>query len=337
MAGKNDLRLLNLCRPHDPARPLGGPVQECEWIQADGTVKVSQEGQTAFRSLMSELGVVIAPRLQTPADTLGYAGFQFSAELGITKINNTKKLNATSTQSYWDGTEAVDPLNPGASRPDPYLTTVGGFVRKGFLIPFPAFELGAGAVSVLGSGMYALQTYAKLALQEGFHGWAIPSFSVRGSVSQLLGTDQVDLTVWGIDLLISKAFSLGGTARVEPFGGWNILFIDARSGVIDATPTCDAYVAKQTPAGAPAPSPACAPADNGTSKDLNSNFTFPNQDVILRQRWFGGLKLKLSVLFLVAEYDLFLAGHSTDDSQAAKAADISGSQQSFSLSAGFDF
>ena len=100
--------------------------------------------------------------------------------------------------------------------------------------------------------MYALQGYAKIALQEGFHDWVLPSFAVRGSVSQLLGTDQVNLTVWGVDVLASKAFGIGGTARIEPFVGWNILFIDARSGVIDTTPDCDAYAAARHGRHAPA-------------------------------------------------------------------------------------
>jgi len=85
--------------------------------------------------------------------------------------------------------------------------------------------------------------------------------------------------------------------------GWNILFIDAHSGVIDAA-------------------------------SLNA---FPHQDVITRQRWFGGIKLKLSVLFLLGEYDIFVAGRSHDESQTTGARDSSGTQQSFSLSTGFDF
>lgn len=330
-AGRNDLRLLNLCQPRAAPAGSAGPAQECSWVQREGGqvtgVDLDTETLSRFRSLMSELGVVVAPRLQTPADTLGYAGFQFSAELGVTRISHDK--------GFWDGVEGVDPSNPTASRPDAYLTTVGGFVRKGMWLPLPAFELGAGAVSVLGSGMYALQSYAKIALQEGFHGWALPSAAVRGSVSQLLGTDQVDLTVYGIDVLISKAFSLAGTARLEPYGGWNMLFIQARSGVIDATPSCDALVSQQTASGAPAPGPGCSAADNGTENDGQANFTFPAQDTITRQRWFGGVKLKLSVLFLLAEYDIFLAGHSSDE--ATKAQDTSGNQQSFSLTAGFDF
>jgi hypothetical protein len=326
-AGKNDLNLLNLC-----PLPATGP-QVCGWIARDavgGTagVRPDAEGQSNFRSLMSELGVAIAPRLMTPADTLGYAGFQFSAELGVTKINNDRP--------YWRGVDAVNPLNPSAGHADNYLTTVGGYVRKGMWFPLPAFEFGAGALSVLGSRMYVLQGYAKIALQEGFHGWALPSFAVRGSASQLLGTSQVDMTVFGVDVLASKAFSIGGTARIEPYLGWSMLFIRARSAVIDATPTCDATVVQaaspSTTLGAD-----CNPADRGTWKDLNANFTFPNQDVIMRQRWFGGFKLKLSVLFLAAQVEYVPAGSSSDDEQPERATDRSGAQETYSLSGGFDF
>jgi hypothetical protein len=326
-AGKNDLQLLNLCDSVGKS--------ECPWVKRDATglvagpVTVDADGQSRFRSLMSELGVVIAPRLQTPADTLGYAGFQFSAELGVTKIN--------ANRPYWNGVEGVDPTAPSA-RPDSYLTTVGGFVRKGMWLPLPAFEFGAGAVSILGSRMYAVQAYAKLALQEGFHGWVLPSLAVRGSASQLLGTNQVDLNVYGVDVLVSKAFGLAGTVRLEPFLGWNILFIDAQSGVVDATPRCDAFASHQLMAGEkPDVGSGCTAAQSGTWNDLNANFTFPQQDVITRQRWSAGFKLKLAVLFLVGEYDLIPGGSSTDGKQTAAARDLSGSQQSFSMSAGFDF
>jgi hypothetical protein len=334
-AGKHDLALINLCNPaNPPAGVLRDQVPECSWVQRDpGTGKITglirdAGADSRFRSLMSELGVVVAPRLQTPADTLGFAGFQFSAELGLTKISNNQK--------FWNGVSGVNPANDTA-RPDPYVTTVGGFVRKGMWLPLPAFEFGAGVLNVLGSGMFALQGYAKLALQEGFHDWPLPSVAIRGSASQLLGTDQVDLTVMGLDVLISKAFSIGGTARFEPFGGWNLLFIDARSGVIDATPSCDAYQLATAAPGSPAPSGYCPPKQVGTAEDYSANFTFPRQDLITRQRFFGGFKLKLSVLFLVAEYDLIPAGRSRDEMQPNGARDESERQQSFSLSAGFDF
>jgi len=268
----------------------------------------------------------------TPADTLGFAGFQFSAELGVTTINSNRKIG---DRAYWDGIAAVEPTSPAAAPRDSYLTTVGGFVRKGLWIPLPAFEFGAGAMSILNSRMYVLQGYAKMALQEGFHGWWLPSFAVRGSGSQLLGTSEVDLTVYGIDLLISKAFDVGGTARLEPILGWSMLFIDARSGVIDATPGCDAFASP----GGPATTSCVASQTPGPNyqNDLNANFTFPKQDVITRQRFFGGFKLKLSVLFVAAQVEVALAGGSKDTSQDISASDRSATQEKYSLSAGFDF
>jgi hypothetical protein len=326
-AGKNDLQLLNLCPP-DPN------TLECSWVSRDAQGRVTGtmpdgDGQTRFRSLMSELGVAIAPRLMTPADTLGFAGFQFSAELGVTKINGERKVGNV---AYWDGISKVDATAPMARRPDSYLTTVGGYVRKGLWLPLPAFEFGAGALSILGSRMYVLQGYAKLALQEGFHDWWLPSLAVRGSGSQLLGTSEVDLTVYGVDVIASKAFDIGGTARIEPFVGWSMLFIKAHSGVIDATPNCDAFAAP----GGPPPNAQCAASQAGGGDDLNANFTFPEQDVITRHRFFGGFKLKLAVLFVAAQAEFALAGSSRDGSQAVGAADRSAAQQTYSLSAGFD-
>src|SRR4029078_2814961 len=227
------------------------------------------DGQSRFRSQMSELGFAIAPRLMTPADTLGFAGFQFSAELGVTTINPNRQVG---DRAYWDGIAGVEPTNPAAMLPPSQLTTVGAFVRKGLWIPLPAFEFGAGALNIVGSHMYALQGYAKLSLQEGFKGWLPTPLAVRGAASQLLGTSEVDLTVYSVDVLASKAFDIGGTARIEPIVGWSMLFISARSGVIDGTPGCDAFASP----GGPPSTPQCAASQApGGGDDLNANFTFP--------------------------------------------------------------
>src|SRR5688500_18575475 len=90
LAGTNDLALLNLCEHRTPA--VGLKVPECSWIQraADGRIQalsLDADAQSRFRSLMSELGVVMAPRLVIPAETLGSSGFQVSAEVGTTTIS----------------------------------------------------------------------------------------------------------------------------------------------------------------------------------------------------------------------------------------------------------
>jgi hypothetical protein len=332
-AGRYDPSLLNLCTPHAPAAgTLGAEVSECSWVSRDAqgntTVTLDPDATSRFRSLMSELGVVLAPQLNTPADTLGFGGFQFSVEVNSTQISRDK--------AFWNGVSGVDPANAQAWRPSSSLTTVGGYVRKGLWFPFPGLEWGVGAMNLVGSSLWSLQAYAKFALLEGFNTWALPSLAVRGSIAEVVGSSQVDLTIGGVDVLISKPFSLAGTARLEPFAGWNLLMIQARSAVIDATPGCDAYALRLT--SDPAQTPGhCAPAQAGTWKDLDANFSFPRQDLILRHRLFGGFKIKLSTLFLVGQYALTTPGTSRDERDPTGPRDQSGRQQSFSLAGGLDF
>lgn len=331
-AGKYDLQFLNLCK-NAPVSTLSQPVAECSWVKRDGTgritgVQFDADAESRYRSLMSELGVVMAPVLQTPADTLGIAGFQITAELGWTQISNDKP--------FWNGTEGVPVENPNQSRPSRWLGTLGAFVRKGIWLPVPAFEIGGGALNLLDSRMFALQAYAKLALHEGFHDWPLPSLAIRGSGSRVTGTDQVALTVGGFDVAISKQFSLAGTARFEPFAGWNYLWIDARSQVIDATPSCDAFTTQA--ASGSSVGAYCATSQAGTWDDLKGNFVFPNQDAITRNRFFVGAKIKFWGLALIGQWSYVPAGGSRDSKTGGGGAkDGSSDQQSATLSGGLDF
>ena len=109
-ADKNDLQLLNLCPPRN--NPVA-QIDECGWVDRDSMTghingtKPDMDGESRFRSQMSELGFAIAPRVMTPADTLGFAGFQFSAEVGYTKINPDR--TQIGGRSYWDGIAGVKP------------------------------------------------------------------------------------------------------------------------------------------------------------------------------------------------------------------------------------
>jgi hypothetical protein len=335
LAGPNDLNLLNLCSPATPARgTLNGPVPECRWVRRqpngviDGVSFGDDDAEVRYRSLISELGVVMAPRLVVPADTLGISGFQVSGEIGSTQISRD--------QPFWNGVQGVSPDNPSSTRPDAWLTTVGVFVRKGLWLPLPAVEVGAGMVHLLESRMLAWQGYAKLALHEGFHDWPLPSLAVRGSASMITGTDQVRMSVLGVDLILSKGFGILKTARLEPFGGASFLFIKARGNPIDATPSCDAYRV-QAAAPGEALGDYCANAQRGTANDYAATFSFPDQDTIKRNRLFGGAKLTFATVFVSAQYEFVPAGRSRDERRANGAKDGSGKQKSLSMSAGFDF
>src|SRR5262249_37910280 len=146
------------------------------------------------------------------------------------------------------------------------LQTVGFFARKGMWFPVPAFEIGAGAVHLVGSQIWAAQLYAKLALHEGYHDFPLPSLAFRGSVSRMMNQRDLDLTVISLDATVSKHVGVGGTWRLDPFAGFNLLVIVPRSEVIDPTPNIDPLVM-------------------GNEKDAQLNFVFKDQDNIYRSRF----------------------------------------------------
>jgi hypothetical protein len=336
-AGKNDLDLLKLCDLHTPPPgTLNGQVLECSWVRRSAgglieAVAVPAAAEGDFRSLMSELAAVMAPRLLVPADNLGFGGFQVSGELAVTQISRDR--------SFWNASDGVARENPAVGRPDEWLSTAGAFVRKGLWLGLPAFEVGAGLTSLLQSNLLTWQGYAKLALHEGYHRQPFPSLAVRGAIGYLTGTDQLRMTTSSFDVVLSKRFGVMGTFRVEPYVGWSFLRVVAQSLLVDATPSCDAFRVRTTAAGAGAQplGEFCADAQRGTANDEQANFKFPKQSPIRRQRVTGGAKLKFATVFLSAEYDLYPAGSSRDGMKANGARDGSGVQQSFALGAGFDY
>ena len=327
-ADKNDLALWKL-----------GQVN----VNPDGTiglpgVSIGADAETQFRSLVSELGVVLAPRLLMPADTLGYSGFQFSAEMSFTTINTNQTTSPWRNALERHG-QIKDDGNPDTTIPGVF-TTIGVFARKGIWLPMPSFEVGAGALNVLETNMFALQVYAKMAIHEGFHGWPLPSVAVRGAASRLVGSSNLDLTIASLDFSLSYSFGLGGTINLQPYAGYNLLWIIPRSQVLDANPTCDAYVTSANPAAScPDPrNPGGATIAPGAT-ELNSNFVFRNQDNILRHRIFFGLKLKFHVIALIADYAYIPGGSSSDANGpgGAKIRDQSKDQHQASVSLALDF
>ena len=146
-------------------------------------------------------------------------------------------------------------------------------MRKGVWLGVPAVELGAGVVSLLESSLLSWQAYAKLALHEGFPRRPFPSVALRGAVAYVTGTSQVRLTTLALDVIASKTFGVGGTFRVEPYVAWSFLRIQADSGLIDATPSCDAFRVRTSPPGQASAS--IAPrlsADRTTTASLISPF-----------------------------------------------------------------
>jgi hypothetical protein len=296
LADRNDFTL---------ERILGSPATP------GAVVTPSTAQQSQFRSLMSEMGVVMSPDLLTPADSLGWSGFHFSLDTRFTSISN----NA----DYWK--QGVQDVSSG------FLSTINLMARKGLWAPLPSFEIGVGGSYLVDSSIFALQAYAKFGIHEGFHNYPVPSISLRGAVSHLLGTNQVDLTVVSTDLTVSKQFGLGGVVKLDPYLGANLLINIARSAVIDTTPGVDAY--KQG-----------MQQMTGMPLDLNSNTIFPDQDSILRWRLFLGARLVYHVLSVAAEFAWTFCNDTATNctvDNGTKITDRSAGQAQISLSAGVVF
>jgi hypothetical protein len=278
-----------------------------------------------FRALASQLGVVLAPRLLAPADTLGFGGFQFAVDGSSSVIDDA--------QPYWRAlASSPDPLgNSGKRHGRGVLRTIGMFARKGLWFPLPSFELGVGAVHVVDSAMWTAQAYGKLSLHEGYHDLPIPSVAIRGAVSRMMNERELDLTVLSFDGTVSKHFGIAGTWRLDPYAGYGLLLIIPRSNVIEATPDVD-------------------PLHAGDENDAVNNFVFRDQSAIYRHRLFVGAKLQYYILQLTLEAQYALAGSSTDGraetsepcmpsstTTGCAATDIAAAQTTVSLSAGIDF
>ena len=293
----------------------------------DGTGAVTSViGQNAeFRSLASQLGVVLAPHLLTPADTVGFAGFQFTVDYSTTTID----ANAP----YWKAlASSPDPGGTGTVAHGPSaMSTVGLFARKGIWFPVPSFEIGAGAVHLVDSQIWTGQLYAKLGLHEGYHQLPLPSLAVRGAVSRMLSQRELDLTVASLDVTLSKHFGVGDTWRLDPYAGWNLLMIIPRSEVIDPTPNVDPLVP-------------------GNEADSMLNFVFQDQDTIFRNRIIVGTKFQYYVFQFTVEATFALKGKSLDDRSGTTdvcmpqsdttncdAKDASDAQRTLALSVGVDF
>ena len=276
--------------------------------------------QAAYRQLVSELGVALSPKFLTPADTVGYSGFQFALDASFTSISN-QACNPGDTVDKCPWAKGVSGRDSaGNARAIPgYVTTLSILARKGIWLPLPSFEIGAGATKLMQSDIFAVQVYAKFALHEGFHDWPIPSLSVRGSGMRVLGASQLDLTIAQVDAEVSKSFGLFGTVTLVPYVGAAALWIIARGQVLDTTPDLDAY--KQGPNG----------------PDLNANAVFPDQDNILRYRFFGGFRLSYSVLVLTFDYTITTHGDLNQKKENLKIPDNSPNQHTFSISGGFLF
>lgn len=153
-----------------------------------------------FSTIVREAGMLTAYRAVAPAEPGGITGFDFGLEFSAAEIDNA-----------W--TKAF--LNNDA--PD-YLGVFRLHARKG--LPFN-LDIGASYLYIPESDVQMLGGEVQWAILDGTA--ATPALALRGHYSTLLGTDEVDLTSYGADAVLSKGF-----AFLTPYVGAGVVQIDGK-------------------------------------------------------------------------------------------------------------
>jgi hypothetical protein len=268
----------------------------------------------AFARLVNQYGFALAPSAMHSARTTGYGGFHLSIEATYSTISGNK--------DYWKyGTQgAVDPNTGGPS----VMNTAPPSLVQQYSLKFrKGFGFGLELTGVVGfmpqTSILSGGADLRMSLLEGFRtgiGGVLPDVAVGAGVRTITGTEELQLTVMGLDAQISKPFPIASSSVLTPWIGYQYLFIWGDSGLIDFTPATDAiqacnYSGSNVP-GNPDPnkvnsttgqhvydgSPVCR---GGQANDFNNNGVFEPAR-LRRHRLLAGLDYRYEMVMVGGQF-----------------------------------
>jgi hypothetical protein len=313
-ANPMDLAPERLTMPCTPKDSPGGPVPCGEAYTAPAGTGPNvnnyyRPDNAAWAKLVSQYAMAIAPTAMHPARTTGYGGFEMSLFGTITTVSKDEDFMKRGTEGS---------INNGkfssSGSPDGALGVYGVTGRKG--LPY-GFELQATIGYIANTELVVMGGGIRLSPFEGFRKGvlgAFPDISVGGYVNTLTGTNKVKMTVPALDVQVSKPFVIANQLILQPYIGWQMVWVTADSGVVDATPATDGLKG----CGARPPTPTeqaagdtgeyhCQPGPGGkptaaeasaSKLDLNNNMVFNNVR-FKRQRLFFGVSFKYEIAHLL--------------------------------------
>ena len=157
--------------------------------------------QSTFDSLALQTGTLITYRAMAPAEPGGWVGFDISIAASAVKIDS----------ALWD---LVTP-NDNISSDYVYVPSIRA--RKG--LPF-GFDIGASYSAVPGSDIQVIGGELQWALLDGSA--ATPALAFRGHYSKLFNVNDLEMTSYGADAVLSKGF-----AMFTPYIGIGAVVMDA--------------------------------------------------------------------------------------------------------------
>ncbi|MBI5536551.1 MAG: hypothetical protein HY898_27765 [Deltaproteobacteria bacterium] len=284
----------------------GGLSNVGAWNQMAGEC---QPDDVAFKRLVNQYGFALAPLALHSARTTGYGGYEISIEGSYTSMDKDADYLVNGTRG------STDPNTNKASirnnSPDQFAQVYYAKMRKGF-------PMGLEIAGLLGymshTSFMIIGADVSLSLLEGFRRGVmgvLPDLSVGGGVRTITGTPQMQLTTVGLDVKLSKPFTIADSSVFTPYAGWQMVWIFGDSGLIDTTPSTDpnrqcGYVGPNVPGtpGTPLPNrpydgqPVC---NGGSPLDYNNTFVF-DAVRLRRQRLIVGGNYRYEMVFFGVHY-----------------------------------
>ncbi|MCA1826186.1 MAG: hypothetical protein ABR567_09570 [Myxococcales bacterium] len=210
-ADDNDLQLWKLGHPD----PIG--CTRCDGSIGDAAEPGDLNAQARFHKLASTLGLAFVPPFQETAGTVGQAGF----EVGVSSSEAFLRISG-------------DAWPTRAASPPKVLSMPTVTLRKGL---GGSVELGAAVSWLTSSQMMALSAELRWAVVDGLA--SAPDIALRAWATRVIGTQELDLTVGGADLMISRGFAVAGMIKLQPYLQGGVAFVNALSSVVDFKPAAE--------------------------------------------------------------------------------------------------
>lgn len=153
--------------------------------------------QDEFKQVAQDLSAALAYKPMAPAEGLGITGFDVSASVGGTSVQSKDVLRRAANDDDVPGT----------------LPTASVRLQKGLPLNF---DVGVGYTVIPGTSASAISGEVKWAFIEG--GTVTPAFAVRAFYTRMSGLGDVKMHSQGIDVSVSKGFTLA-----TPYAGVGVV------------------------------------------------------------------------------------------------------------------
>ena len=162
--------------------------------------------QTEFRLLSEDLGSALSYKPVTPAEPLGWSGFDIGLEVTSTDIS---KSSAALSKASGNGSTLDTLIIPKlhVAKGLPFGIDVAAFYSA---IPTTNIKLVGGEL--------------RYAIMSG--GVALPAVAIRGAITRLSGVDQLAFDTKSLDISISKGFLM-----FTPYAGVGQVWVNSKANV----------------------------------------------------------------------------------------------------------